>query len=374
MRRIAAIARKELRQLGRDPLSLVMLLGLPAFMLVLYGYALNFDVRHVALAVQDRDYTAESRELIAAFVNSTYFDVVATPAPGDDLGLLTERLQAKAILVIPEGFGADLGGGSVAPVQLLLDGADATTATTILGYANGLIAQANARIVADTLAHIGVALGPGVAYEPRVWYNPELESTQFLVPGLIGFLLMLTAVLATALSVVREKERGTMEQLRVAPLRTWELIVGKTLPYLGISLLAAVGILAAARVLFDVTVQGPYLALFIATLVYLFGALAFGLLISTLADSQALAFQISLIASMLPAILLSGFLFQIRSMPAFLQAITYLVPARYYLVILRGVILKGAGLAPYWQELLALVAFAVVMVSLASMRLAREET
>ena len=373
MRRIAAIARKELRQLGRDPLSLVMLLGLPAFMLVLYGYALNFDVRHVALAVQDRDYTAESRKLIAAFVNSTYFDVVATPAPGDDLGLLTERLQAKAILVIPEGFGADLGGGRVAPVQFLLDGADATTATTILGYANGLIAQANARMVADTLAHIGVALGPGVAYEPRVWYNPELESTQFLVPGLIGFLLMLTAVLATALSVVREKERGTMEQLRVAPLRTWELIVGKTLPYLGISLLAAVSILAAARVLFDVTVQGPYLALFIATLVYLFGALAFGLLISTIANSQALAFQISLIASMLPAILLSGFLFQIRSMPAFLQAITYLVPARYYLVILRGVILKGAGLAPYWQELVALVAFAVVMVSLASMRLARAE-
>ena len=233
MRRIAAIARKELRQLGRDPLSLVMLLGLPAFMLVLYGYALNFDVRHVALAVQDRDYSAESRRLIAAFVNSTYFDVVATPAPGADLGLLTERLQAKAILVIPEGFSADLGGGRVAPVQLLLDGADATTATTILGYANGLIAQANARIVADTLAHIGVALGPGVAYEPRVWYNPELESTQFLVPGLVGFLLMLTAVLATALSVVREKERGTMEQLRVAPLRTWELIVGKTLPYLG---------------------------------------------------------------------------------------------------------------------------------------------
>ena len=374
MRRIAAIARKELRQLGRDPLSLVMLLGLPAFMLVLYGYALNFDVRHVALAVQDRDYSAESRRLIAAFVNSTYFDVVATPSPGADLGLLTERLQAKAILVIPEGFSADLGGGRVAPVQLLLDGADATTATTILGYANGLIAQANARIVADTLAHIGVALGPGVAYEPRVWYNPELESTQFLVPGLVGFLLMLTAVLATALSVVREKERGTMEQLRVAPLRTWELIVGKTLPYLGISLLAAVSILAAARVLFDVTVQGPYLALFIATLVYLFGALSFGLLISTIADSQALAFQISLIASMLPAILLSGFLFQIRSMPAFLQAITYLVPARYYLVILRGVILKGAGLAPYWQELLALVAFAVVMVSLASMRLARGET
>ena len=373
MRRIGAIARKELRQIGRDPLSLIMLLGLPAFMLVLYGYALNFDVRNIALAVQDRDHTARIRDLIASFVNSTYFDVVSTPGPGDDLELLTERLQARAILVIPEGFAADLGRGRVATLQLLLDGADATTATTILGYANGLVAEANARVVADDLAHVGVALEPGIAYEPRVWYNPELESTQFLVPGLIGFLLMLTAVLATALSVVREKERGTMEQLRVAPLRTWELIVGKTLPYLGISYLAAVTILVAARVLFDVTVQGPYLALFISTLVYLFGVLAFGLLISTLADSQALAFQISLITSMLPAILLSGFLFQIRSMPVFLQAITYLVPARYYLVILRGVILKGAGLAPYWQEFLALVAFAVVMVSLASVRLARAE-
>ena len=211
MRRIRAIARKELRQIGRDPLSLIMLLGLPAFMLVLYGYALNFDVRHVALAVQDRDYSAQSRELIAAFVNSTYFEVVATPAAGDDLGLLTERLQAKAVLVIPEDFGANVGGGRTAAVQLLLDGADATTATTILGYANGLIAEANGRLLAENLTRVGVALEPGIAYEPRVWYNPELESTQFLVPGLIGFLLMLTAVLATALSVVREKERGTME-------------------------------------------------------------------------------------------------------------------------------------------------------------------
>ena len=165
-----------------------------------------------------------------------------------------------------------------------------------------------------------------------------------------------------------------MEQLRVAPLRTSELIVGKTLPYLAISYLAAIIILVGARLLFDVQVQGSYLALFIATLVYLFGALGFGLLISTIADSQALAFQVSLIASMLPALILSGFIFQIRSMPPFLQAITYLVPARYYLVILRGVILKGANLAPYWQELLALVVFAVIMVVLASVRLARKES
>jgi ABC-2 type transport system permease protein len=330
-------------------------------------------VRHVALAVQDRDHTAHSRELISAFVNSTYFDVVATPAPGDDLALLTERLEARAILVIPEGFGNHLGAGRAASVQLLLDGADATTATTILGYATGLVAEANERLLRGSLGRMGITLEPGISYEPRVWYNPELESTQFLVPGLIGFLLMITAVLATAMSVVREKERGTMEQLRVAPLRTWELIIGKTLPYLGISFMAAVTILVAARVLFDVKVQGPYVALFVATLVYLFGALAFGLLLSTVANSQAMAFQVSLIASMLPAIMLSGFLFQIRSMPPALQAVTYLVPARYYLVILRGVILKGAGLAPYWPELVALVVFAVVMTTLASLRLARRE-
>ena len=373
MRRTWAVARKELRQVARDPLSLIMLIGLPAFMLVLFGYALNFDVRHIALAVQDRDHSGHSRDLIAAFVNSTYFDLVATPAPGQDLEVLTERLQAKAVLVIPEGFGADLSTGRTAAVQLLLDGADATTATTILGYANGLVAQTNERLLRGSLSRMGITLEPGIAYEPRVWYNPELESTQFLVPGLIGFLLMLTAVLATALSVVREKERGTMEQLRVAPLRTWELIVGKTLPYLAVSYLAAVIILVAARLLFDVQVQGSYLALFIATLVYLFGALGFGLLISTIADTQALAFQVGLLASMLPALVLSGFIFQIRAMPPFLQTVTYLVPARYYLVILRGVILKGTTLEPYWDQLLALVVFAVVMVALASVRLARRE-
>ena len=373
MRRTWAVARKELRQVARDPISLIMLLGLPAFMLVLYGYALNFDVRHVALGVQDRDHSVQSRDLVSAFVNSTYFDVVATPATDEDLNLLTERLQARAILVIPEGFGTRLAAGRTAPVQLLLDGADATTATTVLGYASGLVAEANERLLRGSLSQMGITLEPGIAYEPRVWYNPELESTQFLVPGLIGFLLMLTAVLSTAMSVVREKERGTMEQLRVAPLRTWELIVGKTLPYLAISFLAAITILVAARVLFGVVVQGPYLALFIATLIYLFGALAFGLLLSTIADSQAMAFQISLITSMLPALLLSGFLFQIRTMPDWLQAITYVVPARYYLVILRGVILKGADLTPYWPELLALVAFATIMVTLASVRLARRE-
>lgn len=373
MRRLLAVVVKEIRQIRRDPFSLMMLIGLPAFMLVLYGFALNFDVRHVKLAVQDRDRSARSRDLVAAFTHSTYFDLVATPGPGQDLGELMERRVARAILVIPENYSRTLVAGGSSPIQLLLDGADSTTATTVLGYTRALVAEQNADLVAEVFTAAGRRPAPALDLEPRVLYNPELKSTQFLVPGLIGFLLMLTAVLSTALSVVREKERGTMEQLRVAPLRTWELIVGKTVPYLGISLLATVIILASARVLFGVVIRGPYLDLLIATLLYLFGALGFGLLISTIADTQTFAFQAGLIASMLPSILLSGFIFQIRIMPFWLQVITYLVPARYFLVILRGVILKGEGLLPYWPEVVALAVYGLVAVTLASARLARRE-
>jgi ABC-2 type transport system permease protein len=373
VRKTAAVAIKEVRQISRDPLSLVMLLGLPAFMLVLYGFALNFDVRHVELAVQDRDKSAASRELISAFVNSTYFDLAAVLEPGADLQRLTARRQAKVALVIPEGYGEALARGGEARVQLVLDGADANTATTVLGYAAALVAEANAASVRRTLLALGVrgAL-PGIAFEPRVWYNPELSSTRFLVPGLIGFLLMLTAVLSTAMSVVREKERGTMEQIRVAPIRTVELILGKTLPYLAISLAATVIILGAARLLFGVEVKGPYLDLLLATLLYLAGALGLGLLISTVADSQAMAFQVGMLVSLLPAVLLSGFIFQIRSMPTVLQWITHLVPTRYYLVILRGIIIKGSGLGPYWDQMGYLALFVVLTLGLASVRLARE--
>ena len=373
MRRLLAVVVKELRQVRRDPFSLLMLIALPAFMLVLYGFALNFDVRHVRLAVQDRDRSPASRELVASFTHSTYFDLVAAPGPGTDLDALVERRTARAVLVIPEGYGRLLAAGRTAPLQLLLDGADSTTAQTVLGYARALVSEQNAALVTHALARAGRHFEAPLALEPRILFNPELQSTQFLVPGLIGFLLMLTAVLSTALSVVREKERGTMEQLRVAPLRTWELVLGKTVPYLGISLLATFIILLAARLLFGVTIRGPYLDLLVAVLLYLFGALGFGLLISTIANTQALAFQAGLIASMLPAILLSGFIFQIRIMPAPLQVVTYLVPARYFLVILRGIILKGEGIATYWPQVGALLLYGVATVALASLRLARRE-
>jgi ABC-2 type transport system permease protein len=374
-RKVAAIALKELRQASRDPLSLAMLLGLPTMMLLLYGYAINFDIRHVALAVEDLDKSEDSRDLVASFVNSTYFDLVADLPSGTDLSRLTERRVAKAVLVIPEGYARDIAAGGRARVQLLLDGADANTASTVLGYASNLVAGANLAFMVATPAGSRIAL-PGIDYEPRVWFNPDLKSTQFLVPGLIGFILMITAVLSTALSVVREKERGTMEQLRVTSLRPGELIVGKTLPYLGISLAATAIILVAARVLFGIRVQGSYLDLFAATLIYLVGALGFGLLVSSIADSQAMAFQMGTVLSMLPAIFLSGFIFPIRSMPTVVQGLTYLVPNRYFLVILRGIILKGAPLTSYLsgqRELLFLGLYGAAVFGIAYARLVRKE-
>jgi ABC-2 type transport system permease protein len=378
-RKVWAVARKELRQASRDPLTLGMLLGLPTFMLLLYGYAVNFDVRHVRLAVQDRDKSAASRELVASFVNSTYFDQVADLEAGADVARLTERRVARAVLVIPEGYSRELAAGRTARVQLLLDGSDSNTATTALGYASALVAEANVEILTATAAGAAALEGASIDYRPRVWYNPELESTQFLVPGLIGFILMLTAVLSTALSVVREKERGTMEQLRVTSLRPLELIAGKTLPYLGISLLATLFILLAARVLFGIQVRGPYLALFVAVLIYLVGALGFGLLVSSLVDTQAMAFQVGVVTSMLPAIFLSGFIFPIRSMPVAVQVLTYAVPARYFLSVLRGVILKGAGLGPYTlfgggrPDVPFLLLYAAIVLGLATFRLTRRE-
>jgi ABC-2 type transport system permease protein len=325
MRKILAVAHKEFLQASRDPISLAMLLGVPTMMLLIFGFALSFDVRHVALSVQDRDLSAASRRFVASFTNSTYFDLTASLGLGDDPEVLLRRGVVKAVLVIPERFGADLAAGRTAPVQFLLDGTDSNTASTLLGYARALAAEENADLFAR-------ALGAAINYQPRVWFNPELRSTQFLVPGLIGLILMLTAVISTALSVVREKERGTMEQLRVTPLRPLQLLAGKTLPYLIISLVATAIILVSARVLFGVVVKGSYVDLFGATLLFLIGALGLGLLISSAAESQAMAFQAGAVTATLPTIFLSGFIFPLRSMPDVLQAVSYLVPARYYLV------------------------------------------
>ncbi len=366
----AAVGRKELRQIGRDRTTLLTLLFVPAFFLLVYGYALNFDIRHIRLAVQDNDRSSASRELVAAFVNSGYFDLAADVSSPLQVTEAIDRDLARAVLIIPARFGADAAAGRSTRVQLIVNGDNANTATTVVGYADSLIGTLSARY--ELTMHGGSPAAPALTVEPRVWYNPELRSTLFLVPGLIAYIAMLTAVVSTALSIVREKEKGTMEQVRMAPIGPVAYVLGKTAPYFLISLASAMSVVVLSMLLFDMPMRGSWLVLIGAVSLFLVGALGFGLLISTIAETQQVAFQVALLTSYLPTLMLSGFIFPIASMPDALQYVTYIVPARYFLVALRAIVLKGVGPALFWPDIAALVAFAVVILGLASLRLRRQ--
>jgi ABC-2 type transport system permease protein len=370
MRKTFAVGRKEFRQIRRDRRTLMILLFIPVFFLLLYGYALNFDIRHVHLAVEDRDYSTESRRLVSAFVNSTYFDQVASVTTDKEVGDLMDRDRIRAALVIPQGFGRDVQRGRSVAVEVLINGENANTASTVMAYAQTIIASESARY--ELSAHMRTPGGGLVQLEPRVWYNPDLRSTLFLVPGLLAYIAMITAVVSTALSVVREKERGTVEQIRMAPIGTVPFVVGKSLPYFAIAYTAALGIILASMVLFQLPVRGSWLLLLLALGLFLAGALGMGLFISSVAESQQVAFQMALLSSFLPTMMLSGFIFPIASMPQALQLVTYIVPARYFLVALRAIVLKGVGIVPIASQLLALALFAVAVIGLAAMRLKRE--
>jgi len=370
MRAALAIGHKELRQILRDRRTLMILLFVPALFLLLYGYALNFDIRDVRLAVQDRDRSPESRALVSSFVNSGYFQLVATFDSDAELTRLVNRNDARAALVIPAGYGRDVTIGRPVSVQVVVDGDNANTASVVSGYAQALVGDASA--VYETRLAGTAATAPPVVLQPRVWYNPQLRSTLFLVPGLIAYIAMITAVISTALAIVREKERGTMEQVRMAPVNPVSFVVGKTLPYLAISFVSALLIIVVSMALFDLPMRGSWWLLCLSIGLFLVGAQAQGLLISTVASTQQVAFQMALLSSFLPTFILSGFIFPVSSMPAAVQVITHIVPARYFIVALRAVVLKGVGLAAFWQELVALAIFASLMIGLASLRLWRE--
>ena len=370
-RKMLAVGRKEFRQIARDRRSLLVLLFVPAFFLLLYGYALNFDVQHIALAVEDNDRTPASRDLISAFVNSGYFDLFADVTRDREYEELIDRGDARAVLVIPPRLEARLLNGERVPVQVIINGDNANTAATVMGYALRIIQTVSSQYQLQPSMR---ARGSIVSVEARVWYNPELRSALFLVPGLIAYIGMISAVVSTALSVVREKERGTMEQVRMAPLGTGAYIVGKTLPYFVISICSSTAIILASMVLFGLPMKGSWMLLFLALSLYLLGALGLGLMISTIAESQQAAFQMALLASFLPTIMLSGFVYPIASMPAPIRAVTYVVPARYFLVALREILLKGAGVHVFWPQLAALVIYAVFMLTMASRRLSRQWT
>ena len=382
IRKTMAVAHKEFRQIVRDTRTLTILLVMPVFFLLLYGYALNFDIRHVRLAIDDRDHTVESRSLTAAFVNSGYFDLVAGISDADATRLM-DRNDVRAILVIPSGLGRAVRTHRSAAVQVLLNGDNANTATTVMGYALAIIRNESARYATlPTLPILPIlptgptgapwALSPLLTVEPRIWYNPQLRSTLFLVPGLIAFITMITAVVSTALSIVREKERGTMEQVRMAPIGTASFVVGKTIPYFVVSFASAFGIIVAAMLMFDMPMRGSWIVLLVTMSLFLVGALGLGLLISSAVETQQVGFQLAILISFLPTFILSGFIFPISSMPRVLQIVTYAIPARYFLTALRAIVLKGARIEAFWVELAALALFAAAVLTLSAVRLRRQ--
>ena len=360
--RLLAIARKELIQLRRDTRSLILAFLLPVLLLILFGYAISWDVRNIHTAVLDGDRSAQSRELIDAFRASGYFTIVETLERPGDIGNLLDRGVVQVALVIPPGFAADLSSGRTATVQAIVDGSDANTATIVLAYADAIT-----RTWSNEVRFQGASLA-----ESRVWYNEELASRNMIVPGLVAVIMMIIAAMLTSLTIAREWERGTMEQLAATPVSRVEVVLGKLLPYLGIGLADVVVSAVLGVILFDVPFRGSVALLMALSFLFLTGALGLGMFISAATKSQVLATQAAMIATYLPSFLLSGFMFAIEVMPAPLRAVTFLVPARYFLVVTRGIFLKGVGLEVLHTQGLLMIAFAIVGLGLAVLRFRKE--
>jgi ABC-2 type transport system permease protein len=365
--RIKPVVKKEFRQIVRDKRSLGLLLVLPAFLLIMYGYALNFDVKHLSLAIFDQEKSQRSRDFLDGFRHTEYFDVNYDLTDQKQIDDLMEKGKVQMALVVPRDFSRSLTAGRETSVQVIIDGEETGIAGTAIGYVNAVVQSYTTRVVIE--ARGGGDLSLPVEFRPRVWFNPELKSVRFLIPGLMAFVLMITVVISTAFSVVREIERGSIEQIIVSPLRPHELIIGKIIPYALISLISAHSVLLFGDLLFDVSIKGNYAWLLTGILFFLICGLGLGLLISTIASTQQVAFMLAVLTTMLPTFILSGFIFPIRNMPVVIQAVTYLIPARYFLVILRGIMLKGVGLSAFGGELAILAGFAVLTLILSTARM-----
>ncbi len=379
--RIREIVRKEFNQTLRDPRLRALLIGPPLLQLVLFGYAVNLDVQSTRAAWMDLDRSAESRALLAAFEGSQYFVVVAAPEREESVAPLVDRGEVQTVIRVLPGFSRDVHRGNTAAVQVLVDGTNSNTAAILSAYAAEIVARHAAEVArgrenalrvrptAESGAPVA-ADAPAPVALPRVWFNPDLASRVYFVPGVIVNIIALITVMLTAMSIVREKEIGTMEQLMVTPLRPVELILGKLLPFAIIGIFQTVFIVAAALLVFGTPLRGSVGLLLVSALLFLLSTLGIGLFISTISRTQQQA-MMSTFFFFLPAMLLSGFAFPIRNMPGAVQVITYLNPLRYFMQIVRGLFLKGTGLDALWQEMAALAVFGVVILGLAALRFHR---
>ena len=362
------MARKEWIQLKRDSRSMILAFALPTFMVVFFGYAISFDINDIGLAVLDNDRTQESRELVEAFVSSGYFNVSERLESSAQIEDRLTRRTVLGVLTIPPGYSADLAApGRSAQIQLLFDGSDANTTTIAMNYADAIVSRHSATRITG-----GRSLRLPVTLEPRIWYNPTLESRHMIVPGLIAVIMSIIAAMLTALTIAREWERGTMEQLAATPVGRLEVVLGKLLPYLAIGFFDVVTIVVTGMLIFGTPFNGSVVLLGVLTMLFLVGALGLGMFISAAVKSQVLATQVAMVATYLPAVLLSGFIFDIASMPTFLRGVTYLIPARYFITVTRGILLKGVGADVLWVQAILMVVYAVVGLGLATMTFKKE--
>jgi ABC-2 type transport system permease protein len=367
MRRLGHFIRKELLELKANPRLLPMVIVAPILQLIVLGYAATMDVKNVPVVVADGDRTTASRALIERFDGSKYFSIAGVVTSTTEVGEYLDEQRAWLALAIPAGYGQAVSSGDAASVQILADGTDGSSTQVALGYATGVLAAYSQELVEQRLP-AGAARPGAIGAEVRVWFNSRLESRDFMIPGILALLLVVIAGVLASMAIVAEKEHGTLEQLSVTPLRRWELIVGKLLPYAIIGMADVLLVVGVAVLWFHVPLRGSVPLLLALSLVYLLSTLGLGLLVSTISNTQQQAMMTMMFFFLAPMLYLSGFIFPIENMPAVIQPVAYAIPLTYYLVIVRGIFLKGVGLETLWPHAAALFGLGLAILTLATVR------
>jgi len=373
LRRTRAVARKEFLHILRDPLSLIMALALPLMMILLFGYALTLDVDRIPAIVYDMDRSPESRELISRFDGSRYFEILGETDGYTTIEKLIDRDECMLGLVIPQDYSRELHAGRSPQVQLILDGSDSNTASIALGYSTGILQSLGQTVRTEVQDRRGgMRMNPPMSGRLRVWYNSDLKSKNYIIPGLIALILMIIGALLTSLTLAREWEMGTLEQLLSTPLRPAEIALGKMSAYFALGIVDMALTIVIGVLIFQVPMRGSYLFLAATGSLFLVGALFWGILLSALSRSQLMAYQISMLTSFLPAFLLSGFVFAIENMPLPIQIVTYLFPTRYFVTILKGIFLRGVGMEILYLEVILLAVYAGLIFLITTKKVSRK--
>ncbi len=362
---IFAVAKKETRQLRRDKRLLLVIFFFPLFLLIIFGYAINLDVKHIRLAVYDQEKSKTTRQLVQSLVSSDYFDLVADLSSYAEVKKYLDKNEVQLVVVIPPTFSNDFYKERGAKLQFLIDGVNGNTANIVYNYSQAFTSrylQKFAQKVRIETTNIQFQNLIPFELEPRFWFNPDLKSSRFLVPGLIGIIIILTSAISVALSVVREKERNSIEQIYVSPISLHYFIIGKIIPYIVIAFANSLFIIILGNLIFDVSIQGSIFFLLVAILLYIYSSVSIGIFVSTVATTQLLAFLMAVIFSVLPSLLFSGFIFPIESMPIAIQILTNITPAKFFLSIIRGILLRGVGFEYMWSQYIYLICYGTIFV------------